>query len=505
MVETALSSATAAPRGFHQGTSHNNINCTNKSKMRIEGPPSRRDKHQHGLGRAGRCPRWRHCPSSSRGATLPAGGGGAFWFASPTGGATVAAVLVATLLSCLCPAAIGLVIEEPFQATFDHVAAAFGPDVLSAEPPVESRPLVRAKPRDGCVPLHNAMDEGAIALVERGTCNFTQKVLHAQLAGASAVVVTDTPATDKWLMVMYGDPENTQGIDIPAVLVSHATGERLWSNRSWLPSRQGRLRASVGAAGHIVMAARPVGALEMLGIYLLLSVLLLAFSGVCGLVFALGFTWYQRGYRTRAMRKLKSFTFRRRPPPPTLGNQSDPAGTSSSNSGRASGTADATTERGEFAAAAAAAAAVPQTGGDDSSSGDGGTASASSLGSGTGSAASEDNSSGNDGFMRREDDDLCAICLETYEDGDSLTGLPCRHSFHTQCIRPWLSGKSALCPMCKSEAFGKGGLFLATAPRLEAAFAELAALCTENLAVLGLFFFASVACGVIAAKLSLRD
>ncbi|CAM9783206.1 unnamed protein product, partial [Ectocarpus fasciculatus] len=73
-------------------------------------------------------------------------------------------------------------------------AAAFGPDVLSAEPPVESRPLVRAKPRDGCVPLQNAMDEGAIALVERGTCNFTQKVLHAQMAGASAVVVTDTPA-----------------------------------------------------------------------------------------------------------------------------------------------------------------------------------------------------------------------------------------------------------------------------------------------------------------------
>ncbi|CAM9910319.1 unnamed protein product [Ectocarpus fasciculatus] len=292
-----------------------------------------------------------------------------------------------------------------------------------------------------------------------------------------------------------------QGIEIPAVLVSHATGERLWSNRSWIPGRQGRLRASVGAVGHIVMAARPVGALEMLGIYLLLSVLLLAFSGVCGLVFALAFTWYQRGYRTRAMRKLKSFTFRRRPPPPTLENQSDPAGTSGSNSGRMSGTADAT-GRGDSAASAAAASGR----GGDSSSGDAGIASASSLGNGTGSTASADNNNNsNNGFMGREDDDLCAICLETYEDGDSLTGLPCRHSFHTECIRPWLSGKSALCPMCKSEAFGKGGLFLATAPRLEAAFAELAALCTENLAVLGLFFLASVACGVIAAKLSLRD
>ena len=83
----------------------------------------------------------------------------------------------------------------------------------------------------------------------------------------------------------------TQGIEIPAVLVSHATGERLWSNRSWIPGRPGRLKASVGATGHFVLQPRPVGALEMLGIYLLLSVLLLAFSGVCGLLFALAFTW----------------------------------------------------------------------------------------------------------------------------------------------------------------------------------------------------------------------
>lgn len=127
----------------------------------------------------------------------------------------------------------------------------------------------------------------------------------------------------------------------------------------------------------------------------------------------------------------------------------------------------------------------------------------------TGGARGEDKISGGGGGgdLMGAEDDLCAICLETYEDGENLTGLPCRHSFHTQCIQPWLSGKSALCPMCKSEAFGKGGLFMVTAPRLEAAFAELAALCTENLAVLGLFFLASVACGAIAAQLSfsLRD
>lgn len=102
----------------------------------------------------------------------------------------------------------------------------------------------------------------------------------------------------------------------------------------------------------------------------------------------------------------------------------------------------------------------------------------------------------------RADDDTCAICLDAYEEGDSLTALPCHHSFHTHCIRPWLSGKSALCPLCKKEAFTRGRLFGGTPPRLEALFAELAALCTENLVILGLFFLASVAFGVIAAKIS---
>lgn len=102
----------------------------------------------------------------------------------------------------------------------------------------------------------------------------------------------------------------------------------------------------------------------------------------------------------------------------------------------------------------------------------------------------------------RAEDDMCAICLDMYEEGEVLTGLPCRHSFHTQCIRPWLSGKSGLCPICKGEAFSRKGWFLAVAAHLETAFAELVTLCTENLAVLGLFFLTSVAVGVFAAKVS---
>ena len=123
----------------------------------------------------------------------------------------------------------------------------------------------------------------------------------------------------------------------------------------------------------------------------------------------------------------------------------------------------------------------------------------------TGRSGGKGGTSGEDNNGVRAEDDTCAICLDAYEEGDKLTGLPCHHSFHTHCIRPWLSGKSALCPLCKKEAFSREGLFFASAPRLEAVFAELVALCTENLAILGLFFLASVACGVIAAKMSLRS
>lgn len=54
--------------------------------------------------------------------------------------------------------------------------AAFGPDALQVNPPLEHRPLIKARPRDACMPLFSTIEKGAIALVERGTCNFTQKV-----------------------------------------------------------------------------------------------------------------------------------------------------------------------------------------------------------------------------------------------------------------------------------------------------------------------------------------
>jgi hypothetical protein len=57
-----------------------------------------------------------------------------------------------------------------------------------------------------------------------------------------------------------------------------------------------------------------------------------------------------------------------------------------------------------------------------------------------------------------DDNDVCVICLETFQDGDRLRVLPCDHSFHVGCIDRWLSGShsynecfTAGCPTCKKR------------------------------------------------------
>lgn len=47
----------------------------------------------------------------------------------------------------------------------------------------------------------------------------------------------------------------------------------------------------------------------------------------------------------------------------------------------------------------------------------------------------------------------CAICLETMPVGTTVRILPCRHSFHHECIIGWLDECKYSCPMCKFDLF----------------------------------------------------
>ncbi|KAL2518601.1 E3 ubiquitin ligase BIG BROTHER-related [Abeliophyllum distichum] len=52
--------------------------------------------------------------------------------------------------------------------------------------------------------------------------------------------------------------------------------------------------------------------------------------------------------------------------------------------------------------------------------------------------------------------DSCVICRLEYEDGDTLTVLSCKHSYHPECINNWLR-INKVCPVCSAEVVSPSG------------------------------------------------
>ncbi|XP_053975740.1 E3 ubiquitin-protein ligase RNF181-like [Hylaeus volcanicus] len=48
------------------------------------------------------------------------------------------------------------------------------------------------------------------------------------------------------------------------------------------------------------------------------------------------------------------------------------------------------------------------------------------------------------------DSKQCPVCLKDFEAGIFAKCMPCKHTFHTECIIPWLE-KTNSCPLCRYE------------------------------------------------------
>jgi len=87
----------------------------------------------------------------------------------------------------------------------------------------------------GCGTELTGFTSGNIAVMRRGTCNFTIKMENAQNAGAVGVILvndgrcSDIPDSDpdECVITMGGDPGTGYIIDVPSVLMGRRQGEEL--------------------------------------------------------------------------------------------------------------------------------------------------------------------------------------------------------------------------------------------------------------------------------------
>ena len=140
----------------------------------------------------------------------------------------------ANLCSVYSPPVAQLLVTSPAAVAGEYAAqsALFGPPlttpvvgelVAALDAPDASGSV--ASTFDGCTALTNAAAvSGKIALINRGTCEFSTKVLNAQLAGAIGAVIANNTATG---LPGMGPGVDAPKVTIPSIGVQQSTGTSL--------------------------------------------------------------------------------------------------------------------------------------------------------------------------------------------------------------------------------------------------------------------------------------
>lgn len=129
------------------------------------------------------------------------------------------------------------------QGTFEFVQALFGgppsctpvmqparnhpaPSTLTRPLPAPKQmPIATAEPRHACGQLLNERQlAGAIVIVERGMCAFSDKAINVQLAGAAGLLVLNDKGA---AFRMPANKDESFDITIPAVMVDEVTADRV--------------------------------------------------------------------------------------------------------------------------------------------------------------------------------------------------------------------------------------------------------------------------------------